>query len=252
MNKEIEHECPEKPIITPEESLNCEGIDPNQYKFEKALLAFTPIRGMQDRFNGKTTKKQIFTPTVNYWVREEEAAILIGPIYGGPLYAIILEELSVFGVKYAVGYGFSGSLVDDIAPGSIMVAESGFCSDGTSKEYTQESEVFPDKQMLYCIKDIIESHSINPEIGKVWTTDALYREFPSKIGYWKRKGAKFVNMDTSPFYAVARSKGIKAVYLSIVSDNVSKEEWSGWSLSAIYGKAVKKMWGICLEMLETL
>ena len=249
MRKKIEHERLEKPIITPEEFLNCEGVDLSRYKFEKALLAFMPIRGLEDRFDGKTTQKQIFTHTRNYWVRDD-GVILMGPIYGGPFCSIILEELSVFRVKYAVGYGFCGSLDEDIAPGSMMVAESGFCSDGTSKEYTHDREVYPDVGMLQSLKNIIQSHGIKPEIGKVWATDALYREFPSKIAYWKREGAKFVNLETSPFYAVARSKGIKAVYLSVVADNVNREKWSGWSTDL--GNTTEKMWDIILELIKKL
>ena len=38
MRKKIEHERLEKPIITPEEFLNCEVVDLSRYKFEKALL----------------------------------------------------------------------------------------------------------------------------------------------------------------------------------------------------------------------
>jgi uridine phosphorylase len=249
MSAKTEHERPEKPIITPEEFLICQGVDLSQFRFKKALLAFMPIRGMRDRFNGKTTPKQIFTHVRNYWIRND-GTILIGPIYGGPLCSIVLEELSVFGVEYAVGYGFCGSLDDNIAPGSIMVAESSFCSDGASKEYTHNSEVYPDAEMLQSLKKIIQSHGVKPEIGTVWTTDALYREIPSKISYWKRKGAKFVNLETSSFYAVARSKGIKAVYLSVVSDNVNRDEWSGWATNL--GKVVEKMWSIGLEMIETL
>jgi len=249
MSKKTEHERSEKPIITPEEFLSYEGVDLSQYKLEKALLAFMPIRGMRDRFNGKTPSKPIFTHTRNYLIRND-GTILIGPIYGGPLCSIVLEELSVFGVEHAVGYGFCGSLDDNIAPGSMMIAESGFCSDGTSKEYTHNSEVYPDAKMLQSLKNIIQSHGMKPEIEKVWTTDALYREFPSKIACWRRKGAKFVNLETSSFYAVARSKGIKPVYLSVVSDNVNRDKWSGWSFNL--GKVVEKMWSISLEMVETL
>jgi purine-nucleoside phosphorylase len=91
---------------------------------------------------------------------------------------------------------------------------------------------------------------MKPEIGKVWTTDTLYREFPRKIAFWKNKGARFVNLETSPFYAVARAKGIKAVYLSVVSDSVDRRKWSGWSSNL--EEAVDKMWGISLEMINSL
>ena len=249
MNHKTEYDSSEKPIITPEEFLQFEGVNIGRYPLKKALLAFMPIRGMGDRFGGETTPKQILTHTGDYWIRDDET-ILVGPIYGGPYCSIILEELSVFGVKHAVGYGYCGSLDSSIAPGSIMLAESSFCSDGTSREYTDDSEVYANAEMLESLRSIIQNHGIKPETGKVWTTDALYREFPSKIEYWRSEGARFVNLETASFYTVARSKGIKAVYLSVVSDNVDRDKWSGWFPNL--ANAVWEMWSISLEMVEAL
>jgi purine-nucleoside phosphorylase len=70
----------------------------------------------------------------------------------------------------------------------------------------------------------MQGHGIRTELGRVWTTDTLYRELPLKVAYWKRKGARFVNLETATFYAVASAKGIKVVYLSVVSDTVDREK----------------------------
>jgi hypothetical protein len=43
---------------------------------------------------------------------------------------------------------------------------------------------------------------------------------------------------------------MKAVYLSVVSDSVEREKWSGWS--ADLTEATQKMWNISLEMVESL
>jgi uridine phosphorylase len=239
-----------KPLICPEEFLKGQGVDIRRHEFRKALLAFMSISGMGDRFNGKPAPAPVFSHTREHPLIRDDGAILVGQVYGGPYCSIVLEELSVFGVRYAIGYGFSGTLDGDVAPGSIMVAESGFCSDGTSKQYTGESETSADEDMLDSLQSVIRGHGIRPELGKVWTTDALYREFPSKVAYWKRKGARFVNLETAPFYAVAKAKGIKAVYLSVVSDTVDREKWSGWS--ADLEKAVDKMWDISLEVVQSL
>jgi len=53
-------------------------------------------------------------------------------------------------------------------------------------------------------------------------------------------------METSSLYAVAKEKGLRAVYLSVVSDCVGEEKWSGWSSDL--KKPVEVMWGICFEM----
>jgi len=240
----------EKPIITPDETLNF--IHPTEYPLKKALLAFMPVRGMNDLFCGETATKHPliqYGHYTGYWSRAD-GTIFVGPIFGGPLCSMVLEELSVFGVRDVVGYGYSGSLDVNIPPGSIMIAESGLCSDGTSKEYTDDSEVYADAEMFRSLKSLIQSQGIEPEVGKVWTADAIYREFPSKIAHWKSQGARFVNLETASFYAVAREKGIRAVYMSVVSDNVDSDKWSHWfpNLSEV----TEKMWSICLEMIDAL
>lgn len=239
-----------KPVITPEEFLKGQDVNIHRYKFRSALLAFMSISGMAERFNGNTAPAPVFSHTREHPLIRDDGTILVGQVYGGPYCSIVLEELSVFGVRYAVGYGFSGTLDSNITPGTIMVAESSFCSDAISKLYTRDSEVYANTEMLESLQNIVRSHGVRPEVGKVWTVDALYRYFPSTVAYWKRKGARFVNLETASFYTVARSKGIKAVYLSVVSDIVHGQKWSGWSTNL--DRAVDKMWDISLDVIESL
>ena len=238
------------PLVTPEQFLEGQGVDVNHYRLRKALLAFMSILGMQERFGGQLGSAPILSHTHELPLVRDDGAIVIGQVYGGPYCAIVLEELAVSGVQCAVGYGFSGTLDEQVAPGSIMVADSAFCSDGTSRQYTRDSEVHADPEMLDRLGGVIRARGINAEVGSVWTTDALYREFPSKVGYWRNRGARLVNLETASFYTVARSVGVRAVYLSVVSDTVYRDRWSGWSPD-LWG-AVGDMWDIALEMAETL
>ena len=164
--------------------------------------------------------------------------------------ATMIEELSVLGIEYFIGYGASGSLDSSIPLGSIMVAESSFCSDGTSREYSAEEVVYPDSEMTLLLKDIIQRHGIEPEVGKVWCTDAIYREYPSKVTYWKRRGARFVNMDTASLFAVAAAKGLRATYISAVSDILFDDRWSGWHTE--FDQSLETICKICLEMVAEL
>jgi uridine phosphorylase len=240
----------EKPLICAENLVSVgKYLELTQYHLTKAVLAFLPLKGMSKKFCEKHGCPFPMSHYWDTWVRED-GTILVGPVFGGPMCAAILEELSAIGVKYAVGYGASGTLDSNVPPCSIMVASSGLCSDGTSKEYSASREVPADTGMLKALMNAMSRRGL-PEIrGKVWTTDAIYREFPSTVMYWKKQGANFVNMETSPFYAVARKKGIKTVYLSAISDNVSGEEWSGWFEN--FDQAMEQIWEICLEVVEII
>ena len=250
VNGATENSKIEKPLITPKDFLKGQDVHISQYNLKKTLVAFKSIGDMAGKFKGKYSQSPIFSHTREKYLIDDDGTILVGQVYGGPFCSIILEELAFFGVKYAVGYGFSGTLDSNVALGSIMIAESGICSDGTSKEYTDDIEVYADADMLTTLKDIVRNHGVEPAVGKVWTTDAIYREYPSKVASWKRSGARFCNLETSPFYTVARTVGIRAVYLSVVSDNVEKSKWSGWAPDL--REAVDKMYNISLEMVDSL
>jgi purine-nucleoside phosphorylase len=240
----------EKPLITPRDFLKGQDVDVKLLRLKKALVAFMSISDITKKFKGKPAPGPIFSHTRELPLVRDDGTVLAGQVYGGPFCSIVMEELAFFGVKYAVGYGFSGTLDSSVAPGSIMIAQSGICSDGTSKEYTDEKEIYADKGLFESLKQIVNQHGVEPQTGKVWTTDAIYREYPSKIKTWKKAGARFCNLETSPFYTVARAVGIKAVYLSVVSDNVEKAKWSGWSPDL--GKATELMWDVSLELIDSL
>jgi uridine phosphorylase len=240
----------EKRIITPRDFLKGQEVDLKLLRLRKALVAFMSIGDMAGKFGGKPAPGPIFSHTRELPLVRDDGTILAGQVYGGPFCSIVMEELAFFGVKRAVGYGFSGTLDSSVAPGSIMIAESGICSDGTSREYTGDKEVYADSETFESLKKTVEKHGFAPQTGKVWTTDAIYREYPSKIKTWKKAGARFCNLETSPFYTVARAVGIKAVYLSVVSDNVEKARWSGWAPDL--RKATETMWDVSLELIDSL
>lgn len=240
----------ETPLITPERLLRELGIDPAKYRFTTALLSFMPVGFMAWKFGGKRLRRPLVPMAPHLWVRRGERVLLVGPIYGGPVCAAVLEELSSFGVQQAIAYGLSGSLKEGVTPRQIVVANSAFCSDGTSREYTDQEEVGPDLALRDLALQVLRGRGVEPELGRIWTTDALYREFPSKVAYWRERGAGFVDMEAAPFYAVAQVKGIKAVLLSVVSDSVGGGEWSGWSPGI--RSAVALLWKVCLEMVDRL
>jgi purine-nucleoside phosphorylase len=248
MAKNTPRKAVEKPIICADTVVASDHYSLRPYRLTKAILAFLTLRDFPARFCGANGRE---VPADNYlkmWVKGD--TILAGPIFGGPLCAAIMEELAAFGVKSFIGYGASGTLDAGVPPCSIMVAEAGLCSDGTSKEYSERTEELADAALCKMLKGAITRRGLPLISGKVWTTDAIYREFPSKVAYWKSKGARFVNMETSTMYAVAREIGVKAAYISAVSDNVCGEKWSGWH--ADFLPVYEQMQDICLEVAEAI
>ena len=61
--------------------------------------------------------------------------------------------------------------------------------------------------------------------GNVWTTDAPYRETPSRIKYARENGAVCVDMEASACFAVAQFRNVHLSAIFCGSDLVSEKGW---------------------------
>jgi len=219
----------ETPIITPSQFLSAEGISRTDNPCRAGIVAFCPFHDMRDKACARPLAKSLFTHVdlahQYQGLVGERPVLMVDAVYGGPVCATVLEEMAHLGVKYAVGYGYAGSLRREIPPGSLVLASSAIASDGTSREYLSAPEVRASTALLAAYDRLDAVHRDGIRKGKAWTTDAIYREYPSRIRSWARAGADFVNMDTSHFYAVSQTVGIEALYFSLISDYVGGETW---------------------------
>jgi uridine phosphorylase len=154
--------------------------------------------------------------------------IIVGPVLSGPWVAMALEELKVLGLKYAIGIGAYGSFSDELQIDDIVIADNAIISDGTSKEYSNDSEAKPTKRLLDLVEVILQRENQKYKTASVWTLDAMYRESIEKMKMWSKRGAECVNMETGTFYTVARELDIESIYFGFVLDLIHTEEWTGW------------------------
>lgn len=219
----------ETPVITPSHFLSLEGIHSNDNQCSIAIIGFCPFHEMKDKARTRPLRKSLFVHVdLSHQLRgfvDGREVLMVECVYGGPVCATVIEEMAYLGIKYVMGYGYSGSLRREIMVGDIVLASSGIVSDGTSREYSEEPEVKASEILMTIYDRLPPSIRDNIRIGKAWTTDAIYREYPSKIRSWVRADADFVNMDASHFYAVSQTVGIEALYFSVISDYVGGEGW---------------------------
>ncbi len=219
----------ETPIITPSQFLATEGITSEDNQCEVAIIGFCTFYGMKEKAHARPLNKSLFTHIdadhqFHGFINGLQV-LMVDCVYGGPVCATVIEEMAYLGVKHVIGYGYSGSLREEFIPGSIVLESSGFVSDGTSREYSTPSEVKASEHLITQYNKLEASLREGVLEGKTWTTDAIYREYPSKIQSWIQTGADFVNMDTSHFYAVSSAVGIEALCFSLISDYVGGKKW---------------------------
>jgi purine-nucleoside phosphorylase len=219
-----------EPIITPGKWLNRDALPSELKGCTLAIVGFCRFDDMRSRLAAEPLSESLFSHlgvSHQFVARVANKKVLaLECLYGGPLSATVVEELAHYGIKQIIGYGYAGSLTRDLPVGQVVLAGAAIVSDGTSREYLPEVEVvYPDEAMMRCLRETANSANIPVREVTVWTTDALYREYPDKVAAWRKAGADVVNMDTSHFYAVGRVAGVSVVYLCVISDCVGGPVW---------------------------
>ncbi len=160
-----------------------------------------------------------------------EAQTLAGPVavahpgVGAPLAAGFLEELAALGVRTFVACGGAGALVD-LELGHVMVVDSAVRDEGTSFHYQAPSRVIEaDRLGVEVLTHTLTELGIDHEVGRTWTTDALFRETRSRIDRRREEGCSMVDMESSAFIAVARYRGLRFAQLLYAGDALSGEDW---------------------------
>ena len=137
-------------------------------------------------------------------------------LWGGPQTAILVEELAHLGVKHLIGIGAAGSIAADLPRTTQIVATVALATDGTSRAYTDETEVHVNPAICAAIQQAERAHPWRLRAVKVATIDAIYRETDT------------VNMEVAPFYAASAVCGVESVWIGHVSDCLVNHAWEPW------------------------
>ncbi|MBF0229468.1 MAG: nucleoside phosphorylase [Desulfamplus sp.] len=212
-----------------------------------ALMVSTDLdfRYIQSNCGKNTPKNPLFLG--NLFNVESSNLAVAGPYLGSPLAVMVLESLIARGVSKVVVVGWCGAISDKLKIGDILIPDSAICDEGTSRNYMEmptdkdfptvsPSSIFTEK-----IKNLLNSKlspndtievenrdsypSTNLKTGKIWTTDAIFRETSKKVAFFQEMGAVAVEMECSALFAVAKYRKIDIAAVLIVSDILSLTEW---------------------------
>lgn len=152
---------------------------------------------------------------------------LVGPFLGAPQAAMLLEALSAWGGKEFLFFGWCGAIDPRLQTGDILLPTMAFIDEGTSRGYDVAGEWvdLPTRDLWGEIKGAFEVDGIAVQEGAVWSTDAVFRETPSKVQAYRRRGALAVEMEVSACLSVARLRGVRFAAVLVVSDELSELCW---------------------------
>lgn len=145
---------------------------------------------------------------------------------GAPACAAGLEEIIALGAKKVIQFGCCGILNQSVADGKIIVPSSAVRDEGTSYHYFSGSEeISADGASNDIIVQYLEKHEIPYAVGKIWTTDAIYRETAEAIEERKKQGCIAVEMECSASVAVAKFRNIQIMQFFYGADNLDSDKW---------------------------
>lgn len=167
---------------------------------------------------------------------------------GAPACAAGLEEIIALGAEKVIQFGSCGILDQSIADGRIIIPSSAVRDEGTSYHYLPGSEeIRADDRSNHIAIQYLKRHKIPHIIGKLWTTDAIYRETPEAIEERKNQGCIAVEMECSASLAVARFRDIPIIQFFYGADNLDSDRWEIRDLTDYGLRLCDKYMTIALE-----
>lgn len=143
----------------------------------------------------------------------------------------ILEEIIVMGMKNLVIFGTCGVLDASIKDTSIIVPDVAIRDEGTSYHYAPASdEIGVNAKTKDSFMNMLDELNVSYYHGKVWTTDAIYRETKDKMTRRKASGAICVDMECSAVASLAEMRDINVLHFFYSADNLDTDIWDARSL----------------------
>lgn len=133
--------------------------------------------------------------------------------------AIMTEILCAAGVGSLIRVGSCGSLQREIGIGDLVVVTGALRGEGTTCYYVPKSfSTVAHPEIVRALAAAAESVGVRYHLGRVYTTDALFRETPELIRELEQQGIAAIDMVTSAFLTVAQVCGKRAGAILAVSD----------------------------------
>lgn len=151
---------------------------------------------------------------------------------GAPMSVAMLEDVYMMGVKKVIVFGTCGVLDEDVEDCSIIIPDWAVRDEGTSYHYAPASdEIEVNVKYRKVFTGMLDELQVKYTVGKVWTTDAFYRETPEKIKRRKKQGCICVDMECSANAAVAGFREKELVQFFYAADQLASDSWDVRSLS---------------------
>lgn len=187
------------------------------------------------------------TPVYKTCYGGEDIAFYLSKV-GGPACVAGFEEIVAMGAQKFVLFGCCGVLDDGAVDGKLIVPTSAVRDEGTSYHYAPPSpELDADPKLTGILTSCLDKLGCPYVKGRIWTTDAIYRETPDRIAERKKEGCIGVEMEYASMLAAAHFRNIPFIQFLYGADNLDCTSWDPRDLE-LYGMSdAEKYMALALE-----
>ncbi|MGX7263063.1 nucleoside phosphorylase [Enterococcus crotali] len=170
---------------------------------------------------------------------------------GCPGAAVCFEELIKAGAKEIIRVGTAGSYVEELPPGSLIVADSAVREDGLTYQLVPKGmPAVGDLSLVQKVEKRTATKDIRYKRGTIVTLDVFYSgavTFPHME--YKAAGALGAEMELASLYIIARMRGIAAAGIFALDGYAFADMNEYDPHTEVVGQAVKAEIEIALEVL---
>lgn len=175
---------------------------------------------------------------------------ICGPFLGAPHAAMGMEKMIALGVRRILVLGWCGSLQPDVRIGDLIIPTGARSEEGTSRHYPIGERAAGAAGVLTArLEDALGDSGRAYRKGSVWTTDAPYRETPSKILKYRAMGILGVDMEMSALITLGVYRSVQVAGLLVVSDELFDLKWRPGFRSPVFTEARRYAAGLILNIL---
>ncbi len=155
---------------------------------------------------------------------EGVACGIIARTIGGPYAVLIAEQLQASGARIIIGLTSAGRLAPNLPLPCLVVATTAVRDEGTSYHYLPASaEVACPTPVVADLERELTATGWSVRSGKVWTTDAPYRETKAQLEKWAGEGALAVEMQTASLFAFGMARQASVASVAMVSNAIDHQ-----------------------------
>lgn len=150
---------------------------------------------------------------------------IIARTIGGPYAVLVAEQLRASGAELILGLTSAGRVSRELPLPSLVVATDAVRDEGTSYHYVAPGDlVRTDPQLLRELTNGIGHLGVPVSSGRVWTTDAPYRETQQQLDSHAADGVLAVEMQAASLFAFSQAKRVPVGIVALVSNAVDHTE----------------------------